>query len=89
MRIGWVNNILTFYSCFHKYQLGIAGMPVEPILLTSTLLIGLCCYINLTVVTSFRVGLLFAWLCLCMDLPKCAQRQALAHTNRPTVAKKS
>ena len=38
---------------------------------------------------SFRLKLLFAWLRLCQDEATCAQSEALAHTNPPTVTKDS
>ena len=36
--IHYVNNTLTFFNCFHKYQLIKAMKPAEPIFLTSTLM---------------------------------------------------
>ena len=38
---------------------------------------------------SFRVALLCAWIHVCQDHATCAQPQALAHANAPTVMKKS
>ena len=38
---------------------------------------------------SFQVSLLLAWLRLYQDQATCAQPEALAHTNLPTVTKKS
>ena len=63
--------------------------PADFLSLTSTLLMGRCCCNNLTVSASLMVSLPYAWLRLCQDPATWAQLEALAHTNTPTVTKKS